>query len=51
MPINRKQLRNAATILPQLSKCLKFEVIRDDKGFAFEQKDIVGLVPVLLIRE
>ena len=43
MPINRKQLRNAATIVPQMSKCLKFEVIQDDKGFVFERKDIVRL--------
>ena len=49
--ISHKQLKNAATIVPQLSKWLKFEVVRGDKGFAFEQKDIVRLVPVLLIRE
>ena len=51
MPIKGKQLTNTATIVPQLSKYLKFEVIEGDKGFVFEQKDIVRLVPVLLIKE
>ena len=42
------------TIVPQLSKCLKFEAIwgnRMTKGFVFKHRDITRPVRILLFRE